>query len=381
MLKGEGGVCWVETNIFQHLCDKFPDDYKRIKVLTEKEEDDDNNDANQGDDEKSDDADEADEHESRASSSDSGGESRMPKIQAEAIYQVIDDLKEASHLAKRQLNIDLIIFALMGRYKIDSADYARHVIAARASIITDIMTEKKTFAWSRKAIFRELKLMARRRKDLQNAILTPLRPRRPGNDDSSSSSSSSSPPGGEKGRDREAAAKSQRYRGRKSLLRPKGSVSSKQFSRIAQASGQNEDLLSSSSDEDQAGGHAFVRDPSSTRAGRISHFILSDTETPLKTPQRETLQTRNTSHDASEYGDSHPTDTWICPSCGKVIYKSSPKQSTIAIRDHSLAHANDMQMQLDLVFAEQRLNVDLPVDNLVGRIKRVGGTFTEHDAA
>ena len=267
MLKGEEGVEWVRTSIFQHLCKKFPDDHERIKAFIEKEEKgDDGNDTNEGDDEKSEN--EADKQaESRASPLDSGADA--PKIQAE--YQT----------------------------------------------------------------------------------------------------------------------KLQRRRGRKSVLRPSGSASSKKFVKGAQAVGQKQDLLSSSSDEsDHAMMVGDLETPSRDRGrtgpllttGQSSHSVLSENETSLKTPLQAILQARKTSvpigdgDDVSDHGDtaSYAPDTWICPSCGKFIYKSNSKRSKVAIQDHSLAHADDMQTKLNLVFSEQRLNV-LPVDNLVGRIKQFGG--------
>ena len=55
-----------------------------------------------------------------------------------------------------------------------------------------------------------------------------------------------------------------------------------------------------------------------------------------------------------------------------MVYKASSKRSKEVIQDHSLAHAEDTQTKLDLVFAEQRRNVNISVNNLVSRIRDFG---------
>ncbi|EDN05991.1 conserved hypothetical protein [Histoplasma mississippiense (nom. inval.)] len=69
-----------------------------------------------------------------------------------------------------------------------------------------------------------------------------------------------------------------------------------------------------------------------------------------------------------------PADTWICSiqGCGKTIYKASSKRSKEAILDHSLVHAEDTQTKLNLVFAEQRHNINVSVSHLVSRIRDFG---------
>lgn len=285
------------------------------------------------------------------------------------------------------MNIDLVIFTLVGRYKIENAGYARDLISARADIIIDMMDEAKTpsFDWSRRAIYRELKSMSQQN-HLQHIVLTPLRPRLPDDDVSSSSSEESS---------HGYNPKLRRRRVQKSVLRPKSSVSSKQVGKRTRNVPEREDLSDGSQDglddfetPSKVPGHEFARHPLSTRAKQRTRSILSDpgnVTTPFhKTPLQETLQTRNTSvstgeRDASELGvdDPYPDlppDTWMCrvKGCGKIIYKSSSKRGKEVIQDHSLAHADDVQKKIDLVFAEQRLNVNLPVDNLISRIRQFG---------
>ncbi|TQB77476.1 hypothetical protein MPDQ_000016 [Monascus purpureus] len=402
MLKGEG-VGWVETNLFKHLCEKFP----RIKALLapkEQEEDEEEEEEEEEDDDDDDDDDVTNEDdepngfsESQVIAPDSDSTSKM---QADSIYKVIVDLKEEGHLAKRQLNLDLVIFTLTSRYEIDNAEYARDLIAARAGILVDMMDEAKTsnFDWSRKAIYRDLKSQSQQNHP-QYLTLTPLRPRLPEHGGSSSSEESSD----------EYNAKGLRRRVRKSLLRPKSSVSSKRVGKGTRSTvaTEQEDFSDSSEDSlkdletpSKARGHEFARDPLSTRARRRTRSILSDpgSMTPLqKTPLQETLQSRNASVSTGDRGASEPADnsypsdlppdTWVCrvKGCRKIIYKSSSKRGKEIIQDHSLAHADDMQAKIDLVFAEQRLNVNLPVDHLIERIRNFGALdpdpSTENEAS
>lgn len=66
-----------------------------------------------------------------------------------------------------------------------------------------------------------------------------------------------------------------------------------------------------------------------------------------------------------------PPDTWVCPveNCSKVVYRASSRYSKDVISDHSLSHAHDTKGMLDLVFSEQRRNVNANVSHLVGRIR------------
>lgn len=303
----------------------------------------------------------------------------VPKIQADLIYQVILDLKEAGHLAKRQLNLELVASNLMSRYEIDTEAYARDLISARAKIILELMKQAKTvnFDWSRKAIYKELKT-ASKRSGLQNIAITPLRRRAEISESSEESEVEEQP-------------RRRRRRVRKSVLRPKlSSVSAKRTGKRTRDAAEDEGGSDDNEDPDEyetpsKTRRELVRDPLSSRAKRRTRSILSESDsTPVRrTPLQETLQSRNTSVSAAEQDaadldagqmDDVPPDTWVCqaPGCGKVIYKSSSKRGKELARDHSLAHANDTQARLDLVFSEQRLNINLPVDNLIGRIQELG---------
>ena len=285
----------------------------------------------------------------------------------------------------------------MDHFEIGSPEYAMDLIDARAKIVLRLMDEAKTstFDWSRKAIYRELKTASKRKKNVENITLTPLRPRVDEQDDSSNDDSE----------EHEDLPKPRKRRVRKSVLRPKlSSVSAKQIGKRTRSTAvdDDEDL----SDEQDAmmndtetpskvrGGHELVRDPLSTRAKRRTHSILSDSggsgvaTVHQKTPLREMLQSRNTPISGADLeasdleasvshpdnGHDPPTDTWTCQvhGCGEVIHKSSSKRSKELIQAHCSAHDEETKTKLDLVFAEKELNVGLRVDNLLSRIREMG---------
>ena len=398
MIKGEEGVDWPSTNLFAHLREKFPvsflsffelwivfsdhpkEEYEQIKSTLnpgsqpETDADDDEGEGTGAVSEA-----DSDEKEVNGESVQSRGQDSLSKSQADMIYRVIIDLKDAGHLAKRQLNLDLVASNLVSRFEIESEEYAQDLISARAGGIMKLMNEAKTpsFDWSRKAIYKELKT-ASKKNDMQHITLTPLRPRA----DNTESSEDS---------DQEEHPRRRRRRVRKSVLRPKGSVSAKLIGkRTRSATADDEDVSDENENANEyetpskVRGHELVRNPLSTRAKR-NRSILSDSgSTPIpKTPLQETLQSRNTSVSAIEQDapdmdavqlDDLPNDTWVCQSqgCEKVIYKCSTKRGKELVEDHSLAHANNTKARLDLVFSEQRQNINIPVDNLLSRIRELG---------
>ncbi|KAJ9209577.1 hypothetical protein DTO166G4_8827 [Paecilomyces variotii] len=364
MLNPKEGVNWAETNIFEHLCEKFPEEYERIKSKSEGKT---NNEEEEQD----------------------GQVETLPHVhdpetlarsQVEAIFKIILDLKEAGALAKRQLNLDLVASTLKDRFEIDTVEYAHDLITARATALIQMMDEAKTtsFDWSRKAIYRELK-SAVENSDAQHVAITPLRPRAPIEDESSDSES-----------EPEDNARGRRRRVRKSVLRPKiASVSSKQVGKRTRAAAAQELEMSDDSDNpaddvqtpSKVRGHELVRDPLSTRAKRRTRSILSDTDSPSvdRTVKQESNQPDALSHAADESQisadpDNPEPETWVCPvqGCDKVIHKAGTKRSKEMIQDHSLGHAEDTQSKLELVLAEQRLNINLSVDNLISRIRGFG---------
>lgn len=288
-------------------------------------------------------------------------------------------MKDAGALAKRQLNLDLVATTLKDRFQIDTVEYAQGLITARATALIEMMDEAKTtnFDWSRKAIYRELKNAAES-SDAQNVAITPLRPRASIEDESSDSESET-----------EDNTRGRRRRVRKSVLRPKlASVSSKQAGKRTRATAAQELVMSDDSDNpmddvetpSKVRGHDLVRDPLSTRTKRRTRSILSNMDSP--SAQRTLKQESNQPEDIISANESHisvdpdnlESETWTCPvqDCGKVIHKASSKRSKEMIHDHSLGHAEDTQTKLQLVLAEQRLNINLSVDNLINRIRGFG---------
>ncbi|OOF94571.1 hypothetical protein ASPCADRAFT_148285 [Aspergillus carbonarius ITEM 5010] len=383
MLKGEENPQWTSTNIFEHLCEKFPDDYEQIKAQYEG--------VKEVESEEEVEEEEEEPEEKEDETSHEPDQTGLSKDQADAIYQVILDLKEAGYLAKRQLTLDLLTTTLADRFEIDSAEYAHDLVASRADAILELMDAAKTynFDWSRKVVYRELKAAGKKNR-VQQITLTPLRPRPSENDGSSGDES-----------EHEDHPRLLRRRVRKSVLRPKSSVATKRTGKRTRSaaadmdddSDDNADAVDEFETPSKVRGHDLVRDPLSTRAKRRTRSILSDSvSTYQKTPLQETLQSRNTSvsvadHDtnvdASEleipHDDGVLSDTWICQvrGCGKVIHKSNSKRGKEMIQDHSLAHADDTKAKIDLVFAEQKLNIGLPVDNLLTRIREMGAFDAE----
>ncbi|KAL3472978.1 hypothetical protein BJX99DRAFT_204047 [Aspergillus californicus] len=385
MIKEEEDVNWPETNIFAHLCERFPEDYEELRAQKEfkdaetkgEEEEDEGDEEEQDTDEEIEDQ----EAEARAPTPDP---TSLSKSQADAIYQIILDLKEAGHLAKRQLNLELVASTLLTRFEIEDLEYAQNLTASAAAAILEYMNEAKTntFDWSKKVIYRELKA-ASKKNALESVTFTPLRPRLSEEDVSSEEES-----------DHEEQPRERRPRHRKSVLRPKSQIAAKRTGKRTRStaadyddlSDENPDAMDEFETPSKVRGHDLVRDPLSTRAKRRTRSILSDSEaTPRveRTPLQETLQSRNTSVSAAENvpdtaGSSHDingsSDTWTCqvPGCGKMIARCTSKRGKDMIQDHSLAHADDTKAKVDLVIAEQKLNLGLRVDNLLSRIQGMG---------
>ena len=276
------------------------------------------------------------------------------------------------------MNIDLIAATIQSRYEVDSVEYARDLVAARASMLVEMMDEAKTssFDWSRKAIYRELKAITM----IDNNIkIIPLRRRALEEDESSDHQSG-----------REDQPRVRKRRARMSLLRPKlSSVSAKKAGKHTRS--MDEDDTSEESEPapeprtpSKVHGHEFVRVPpsASVRESVQPTFPDPGSISLRKTPLQETQQTGNISPstlqgeaDMGHLGaDNLPSDTWKCSvqGCGKTVTRASSKRSKELISDHSLAHAEDTQAKLDLVFAEHRLNINIGIDHLVSRIRETG---------
>ncbi|GAM35795.1 hypothetical protein TCE0_017f04394 [Talaromyces pinophilus] len=374
MIQGREDVQWNETDIFNHLVKKFPDEYERVLAAQQKP----------------DDKMATEDHEGPANNEAVNIET-VSNSQADSIFGIITDLKEAGALAKRQLNLDLVVSTLQSRFDVTSEDYARDLIAARAAQVIERM-EQSDFEWQKKAIYRELKLVEEKAEVRQVAI-TPLRPRTAFDEGTSSSEHEDANDDEE---DEDDSPRARRHRMRMSVLRPSTTKAGKKtrggkFPRAVKDDAhlsEDSDAAEDVETPSKSRGHNLVRDPppSVTTLNGRARSILSDADSTSlvirKTPLQETLQSANLSgpdtasiiHEDSSITDDLPEDTWACSveGCGKVIYKASSKRSKELISDHTLMHAEDTQTKLDLVFAEQRLNIGLGVDNLLRRIREFG---------
>lgn len=302
-------------------------------------------------------------------------------------------MKESGLLSKRRLNIRTLAEALLKRYEMESVDYALDLIRARAGYIIEMMdnAQTSTFDWSRKVIYEELKF-ATNVEGLESMGTTPLHPRPVQEEDSSSSSEDSY--------DEIQIPKGRRRRVRKSLLRPKlSSVSAKGAGKRTR----QPDSDMSDSDPDIGGplfddetpskvqGHRLLQDALATKVNENVRSMTSHSGTPSLNHTRlqdmsefaPSLNLRNREAFAMSSKNADPIlppDTWVCPvhGCGRTVLKASSKRSKEIITDHSLMHADDTQTKLDLVLAEQCLNVNVSVSHLLERIQGFGPLKDAH---
>ncbi|KKZ68782.1 hypothetical protein EMCG_00995 [[Emmonsia] crescens] len=370
MVQGKENVDWASTPIYAHLRGLYLDVFELAEATAHGT------------------------HEESESDEESEASLEAPDVgraQADTIFEVILDMKESGLLSKRRLNVTTVAETLLKRYEMSSLNYALDLIRARAGFLIEMMNNAQTttFDWSQKAIYRQLKELESS-ESLQGISATPLHPRAPREDGSSS-------PSGEESEDEIPIPKGRRQRVRKSLLRPKmSSVSAKGAGkRNRQAAIGNtdseeeiEELPQPEDTPSKVRGHRLVHDPLSAKVNESTRSIVSgsDVASVRKTPMQEIFECLMSSnpainnneniHQSTEPPDPAdlPPDTWACSihGCGKIIYKASSKRSKEAILDHSLVHAEDTQTKLNLVFAEQRHNVNVSVSHLVSRIRDFG---------
>jgi hypothetical protein len=315
----------------------------------------------------------------------------ISKSQADAIYQLLKDLREEGHLAKRRLHIDLLGERLAERFSFSKED-AQKIIAIRADAVLEMMDEED-FRWPRYVIHRELTHASTKSAPLPAALLTPLDPQEDSSDD-------------------------ERYgRTQKSVLRPKvHTVSNKVTGKRNRNASTNHQTVESNNEEDQEDpdgiddmddmeietpsktrGHELIRDPfsatrprtrsflsaSSSGAGsslmkslfkdnikkdkpqsHSSHPLSSSPSRQILTPERD--QTPDTSQEIEE-----PTDetsaTWTCrmPGCEKVISTTDRIERKKLIGDHAGEHEWETQMKVELMESEKRMHSSFPVNNLM----------------
>lgn len=315
----------------------------------------------------------------------------ISKSQAEAIYQLLKDLREEGHLAKRRLHIDLLGERLAERFSFNNED-AQKIIAIRASAVLEMMDEED-FRWPRYVIHRELTHASTKSAPLPAALLTPLDSQEESSDD-------------------------ERYgRTQKSVLRPKvHTVSNKVTGKRNRNFPPNQQTIESNDEEDQEDtdeiddieeieeiqtpsktrGHELIRDPFSATKPRTRSFVSASSsgagsslmkslfkdnikkdklQTPpvssspshqkLLTPERD--PTPDTPQEIEEESVDKTSDTWTCrmPGCEKVISTTDRIERKKLIGDHAGEHEWETQMKVELMESEKRMHSSFPVNNLM----------------
>ncbi|OQD63971.1 hypothetical protein PENPOL_c008G05713 [Penicillium polonicum] len=368
MIQGDADVEWKKTNVFVHLRRQFHDDYNRLmEELSPSEES------------------ESEPQEEPEAATPRHQPVAISKSQADAIYQLLKDLREEGHLAKRRLHIDLLGERLAERFSFSNED-AQKIIAIRASVVLEMMDEED-FRWSRYVIHRELTHASTKSAPLPPALLTPLDSQEESSDD-------------------------ERYgRTQKSVLRPKvHTVSNKVTGKRNRNASTNQLTVESNDEEDQEDtdeidhieetpsktrGHELIRDPFSATKPRTRSFLSasssgagsslmkslfkdnikkdkpqappvssSPSHQKLLTPERD--PTPDTPQEIEEPIDE-TSDTWTCrmPGCEKVISTTDRIEREKLIGDHAGEHEWETQMKVELMESEKRMHSSFPVNNLM----------------
>lgn len=301
----------------------------------------------------------------------------IAKSQIDAIYQMITDLREEGHLAKRRLHLDLLTERLADRYSF-SRENAGKIITARAGAVVERLDEEDTpgFRWSRYVIHRELAHAATLDSTLSLGLMTPLQPIEDSSDDEHLSHT------------------------QKSVLRPKMNsvVSGKLMGKRHRNAVLNKDVdksdASEPEEEDEAmedmedmedvdtpsksRGHELIRTPLATAESRGRSLLPSSgsaASSLLKSvlssepPQTPSLLTNIhgdtiTSHPLAELNKI--SDVWSCrmPGCSKTI-STKGDQRKKEIEAHATEHDWEAQMRIEIVEAERRMHTTMPVSNLM----------------
>jgi hypothetical protein len=313
----------------------------------------------------------------------------ISKSQADAVYQLLKDLREEGHLAKRRLHLDLLTERLASRFSFSNDD-AEKIIAIRAHAVLEMMDEEDTpgFRWSRYVIHRELTNAASKSAPLPRELLTPLNSLEESSDD-------------------------ERYgRTQKSVLRPKiNSISNKVTGKRNRNASTNQQALESN-DEDQndpddmdedeietpskTRGHELIRDPFSASRPRTRSFLsassslgsnslmkslfkenipktstASSTRAAISKPKPGPLSVPIPTPESSQLfdgsGDESDSDTWVCrmPGCQKVITNNNREERKKIVGDHAGEHEWEAQMKVELMETERRMHSTFPVSNLM----------------
>ncbi|KAF3896576.1 DNMT1-RFD domain-containing protein [Trichophyton interdigitale] len=333
MVQGKEDIDWPSTSVYSHLREEFPDLF---------------NDPHSEEDSKSD----------VIMENSPPGDNTEENSQANAIFEIILEMKDAGLLAQRKLHLKSVAEELLEKYEMSSLEDAINLVNSRAGSVIKLMDEAQGTAssdWHRRAIYRQLK-EATELEDIPPVGATPLRRRQ--NVDASESSSES-----EADEDEVRVKKNRKRRNRKSILRPKTSE---------KAGKRNRDYASVDSEEEME--DILVAEDTPTKGGAQLLHESSPTENQGH-PYSDGEANKGDKDGTAVVNGNIPPDTWVCPvtGCGKQIPRATLKRSKGAIDDHNLVHADDTQSKLDLVFAEQRLNVNVSVNNLLSRIRGLGG--------
>lgn len=297
----------------------------------------------------------------------------IAKSQIDAIYQMITDLREEGHLAKRRLHLDMLTERLADRYSF-SRENASKIIAARAGAVVERLDEEDTpgFRWSRYVIHRELTHAATQDSTLSPGLLTPLQPIEDSSDD-------------------EHLGHTQ-----KSVLRPKMNsvVSGKVMGKRHRNAVINKDVQSDASDAEEedepmedmedldtpskSRGHELIRTPLTTAKSRGRSLLPSSgsaassllksvlSSEPPQTPSLITNMKGDilTSHPLAELNKI--SDVWSCrmPGCSKTI-STKGDQRKEDIEAHATEHDWEAQMRIEIIEAERRMHTTMPVTNLM----------------
>ncbi|KAJ5356177.1 hypothetical protein N7517_010786 [Penicillium concentricum] len=367
MIQGDADIEWKKTNVFVHLRRQFNDDYNRLmEELSPSEES------------------EPESQDEPEVATPQHQPAAISKSQADAIYQLLKDLREEGHLAKRRLHIDLLGERFADRFSFSNED-AQKIIATRANAVLEMMDEED-FRWPRYVIHRELTHASTKSAPLPAALLNPLDPQEESSDD-------------------------ERYgRTQKSVLRPKvHTVSNKVTGKRNRNASTNQQTVESNDEEDQEDtdeideietpsktrGHELIRDPFAATKPRTRSFLAASSsgassslmkslfkdnikkeklQTPpvsssptsqnLLTSERD--PTPDTPQDIEEFIDE-TSDTWTCrmPGCEKLISITDIIERKKLIGDHAGEHEWEMQMKVELMESEKRMHSSFPVNNLM----------------
>lgn len=316
----------------------------------------------------------------------------VSKSQANAIYQLLGDLKEEGHLAKRRLHLDFLTERLSERFSFSKED-AQKIIAARASAVLEMMDEPDEFGfrWTRYVIHRELTNAASKSAPLPPALLTPL-----------NSAGDSS--------DEERFVRTQ-----KSVLRPKVSTISNKVTgkrnRPTSTYQQAVDSVDSDDSDEQddtdemedidtpskVRGHDLIRDPISDPKSRARSVLSASSsgagsslmkslfkdklQTPsvsssttrakllspkLPSPERDSTPVPELSQETEEPKED-PPGPWTCrmPGCTTTFSMPAGDERKQLIGAHAGDHDWEMQMKIELMEQEKRMHSSLPLSNLM----------------